>query len=272
MITNPRELLAKAQAKKCAVPAFNIDSLEMAQAVVSAAENTGKPIILQVTVETLEIWGWDLFVPILLGLLNSSSNPGALLLDHAKHFDAIAKALDYGFTGVMYDGSALPLEENITLSQNVVEYARKTGAFVEGEVGHVARDGEPSGWEHLTSIDEAETYWHKAGVDALAVAVGSKHGHYREAHHIRVDRLEEISSLIHAPLVLHGGSGMPESLFPQLLKSGIVKVNVGTELRRAWWTGLHGAGEVKPREALESARSAVTLRAEAILLVIGSYR
>lgn len=268
MITNPRRLLAEAQEKIVAVPAFNIDSLEMAQAVVNAAKRVERPIILQVTVETMDIWGWDFFVPILLNLLEVTPVQTALVLDHATRMISIKRALDAGFTGVMFDGSSLHLEENIALSNMVIEVARHTGAFVEGEVGHVARDGEPIQWEHLTSVDEAEAYWEKTKIDALAVAVGTKHGHYRDAQDIRIDRLEEIFQRIQIPLVLHGGSGMPTSLIPRLIKSGITKINVGTELRRAWWAGLRDAGEAKPREALESARRAVSERAEGILRLV----
>jgi fructose-bisphosphate aldolase class II len=260
MIGNPTQLIVDAKARGAAVAAFNVDSIDMAMGVIEAAQWLDTGFILQVTVETLDIWGWEFFSETVTRLISGPHIPIVLLLDHAKRVDDIRRAIDLGFPAVMFDGSALPLTENIAKTQEVVSYARAHGCFVEGEVGHVARDGEPAHWEHLTTIEEAKTYWDAAGVDALAVAVGSKHGHYRTPEDIHVDRVGEIFEVIHAPLVLHGGSGMPVELFSQLISRGIVKVNIGTELRRAWWSGIDGVEHAKPREALRAARAEVKAR------------
>ncbi|PSR21893.1 MAG: tagatose-bisphosphate aldolase [Sulfobacillus acidophilus] len=265
MIGNPHELIRDAQKRKAAVPAFNIDSIDMAMGVIEAGQWLDRGFIMQVTVETLDIWGWEFFSEAITHLISRAHVPIALLLDHAKRVDDIRRAIDLGYPAVMYDGSALPLTDNIATTREVVHYAREHGCFVEGEVGHVARDGEPAHWEHLTSVEEAQTYWEAAGVDALAVAVGSKHGHYRTPEDINVERVHEIFEVIQAPLVLHGGSGMPVELFSQLIRRGIAKVNIGTELRRAWWSGIDGAEHAKPREALRAARAHVKTRSIEIM-------
>lgn len=260
MTGDARQMLTVAKSHGQAVAALNIDSVEMAQGVIAAAELRQSPFILQVTVETLDIWGWEFFTDTLRHLIRQAVVPVVLLLDHAKEVGAIRRAIDLGFGAVMYDGSALSLTDNLAATQSVVRYARSRGVFVEGEVGHVARDGEPIEWEHLTSVDEAVTYWSEAGVDALAVAIGSKHGHYRSQEDIHVERVQEISQATSAPLVLHGGSGMPAVLFSALIEAGIAKVNIGTELRRAWWAGLGAETDKKPREALQAAREQVMQR------------
>jgi fructose/tagatose bisphosphate aldolase len=194
----------------------------------------------------------------------------ALLLDHAKHIPLITRAVDLGFQAVMYDGSALPLAENIANTQAVSGYARGRGCFVEGEVGHVARDGEPAEWEHLTAVDEALAYWNAVEIDALAVAVGSRHGHYRSAQDINVERVGAIYEAVAAPLVLHGGSGLPAELFHDVIHRGVAKVNIGTELRRVWWATMDASRAKKPREALLAAREAVAARATQIIrLTVG---
>lgn len=262
-----QQLVAWARSHGRAVPALNIDSIDMAMSVIAAADSTGTGFILQVTVETLDIWGWEFLTHTLSALIDNVEIPVALLLDHAKQVEFTRRAIDIGFDAVMFDGSALPLSENLVQTQEVVAYAQSHGTFVEGEVGHVARDGEPSEWEHLTTIEEAVTYWSAAGVDALAVAIGTRHGQYRRPEDIHVARVREIANATQAPLVLHGGSGMPSVLFSALIQAGIAKVNVGTGLRRAWWEGIDASRDAKPREALLEARYRVM---ERVGNVIGS--
>lgn len=261
-----KNLIGVARSKSCAVPAFNVDSVEMAMGVIEAAEQTDTGIILQVTAATLTIWGWEFALNTFNWLIDRVQIPITLMLDHATTFDDIKRAMDLGITAVMFDGSAMPLEDNIRLTKMVTAYAQQKGnCFVEGEVGHVARDGEPPEWEHLTSVKEAKAYWDATHVDALAVAVGSKHGHYRNVGDINVTRVGEISRTVDVPLVLHGGSGMPPELFPELLANGIAKVNVGTELRRVWWDAVALSRAEKPREALKRARHQIVLRSVEII-------
>lgn len=268
MLTSPKDLIHQARNKGGAVPALNIDSLEMAIGVIAAAEAQQINVLLQVTAETLNIWGWEVFSNALLFILRQARVNTGLILDHAKNVDDVKKAIDLGFSGVMFDGSALSLPENISLSIETVSYAKTGNCYVEGEVGHVARDGEPPAWEHLTTVEEAANYWNATGVDALAVAIGSKHGHYRTVSDIRVDRVQEICDKLGAPLVLHGGSGMPSDLFPILCSHGIAKVNIGTELRRVWWQAIENNCDRKPREALHAARMAIQKRVEHLITVV----
>ncbi len=268
MLGNPSDFIQHAAHHRTAVPAFNIDSLEMAKGVVEAAESMRRNVILQVTVETLDIWGWDVFSQSLLTLLKSCGAGVGLVLDHAKAPDSIERALQLGFPGVMYDGSARPVDYNIRVTRDVVQLARAYHAYVEGEVGHVARKGEPPEWEHLTSVAEAQEYWNATGVDALAVAVGNRHGEYRSVKDVHVDRLDEIAKTTQCPLVLHGGSGIPSELLDCMKSAGIRKVNIGTEFRRVWWHAITSSSHLKPREALDGAKNAIKGRAESLIAAI----
>ncbi|QSO51151.1 class II fructose-bisphosphate aldolase [Alicyclobacillus curvatus] len=261
MIGDIKQLLSQARSQISAVPAFNVDSVDMALAVIEAAEQSDTGIIIQVTADTLNIWGWQFLSRTLLSLAQDATIPVALMLDHAKRFEDIQRAIDLGFRAVMFDGSALPLSENIEATRSVVAYAYPLECFVEGEVGHVARAGEPPEWEHLTTVDEASEYVEATKVGALAVAVGSKHGEYRNPEDIKVERVHEIYAALRLPLVLHGGSGMPPQLLAPVIRGGITKINVGTELRHTWWDGIDQSHHAKPREALLTARFKVQKRA-----------
>lgn len=235
------------------VPAFNVDSVDMAVAVVKGAERRKSPFILQVTSATLDIWGWDSLAGWLLDILRRAAVPSALVLDHAGLSTHIDRAVGLGFSGVMYDGSALPIAENIRTTQALQNTMRDLPCYFEAEVGHVARDGEPPEWAHLTTVKEARDFVRATNIDALAVAVGTRHGSYRRPEDIRLDRLVEIAAAVNIPLVLHGGSGLPDPMFSQLSRGGIAKVNIGTALRTAWWTGVAESTDKKPRQALERA-------------------
>ncbi len=265
MKAHPGELVRTAWHEHRILPALNVDSWDMADGVLRAAESLHEPILLQVTADTLDIWGWAPLTQALQVLMDSVRVPVGLMLDHAKSVDLARRAFDLGFLGVMFDGSALPLAENIEHTVRVVHYAQQYRGFVEGEVGHVARDGEPPEWESLTTVEEAITFAQSTGVQALAVAVGSKHGHYRSAEDIHLERVKDIANAVERPLVLHGGSGVPASLVAQLRERGIAKMNIGTELRRVWWRGVETRKAAKPREALQEARAQVTARARELI-------
>lgn len=269
-LANPRHLIHHASISGTIVPAFNIDSPDMFLGVLDAVQENQVPAIIQVTADTLNLWGWESLSAWLLATINQTASDVALMLDHSTRLDDILRAINLGFTGVMFDGSARPLLENIQVTTTVIESALKQGCFVEGEVGHVARDGEPPHWEHLTTVAEALSYYEATRVDALAVAVGTKHGHYRTAEDLDFGRLQEIHAAVKAPLVLHGGSGLPIDVLGQLSSLGITKVNVGTALRREWWAAVSAHTHLKPREALMKARQAVRSRCQDIIGALGT--
>lgn len=250
-LVDARVLLEDAQRRGYAVPAFNVHFLDMIPSVVRAAEEASAPLILQVAPATATFTGWGELAAQALDAALRARIPVALHLDHASSLEAILTALRHGFTSVMADGSVLPDEENIAFTRRVVDLAHAVGVPVEGEIGHVSREGEP-GWETpeaaLTPPALAERFAGETGVDSLAVAIGTVHGFYRGRPHLDLERLEEIRRRVRLPLVLHGGSGLDAHLLRAAIAGGIAKVNVATELKASWARALRRALEESPDE------------------------
>jgi ketose-bisphosphate aldolase len=184
-------------------------------------------------------------------MVKSASNffnvPVCFHLDHATDFKFIKKAIDSGFSSVMYDGSVLPFNENATNTKEVVEYAHKKGVSVEAELGHVGNasvgsisetgaDVDPG--ESLTLPEEVSKFIDITGVDALAVAIGTAHGVYKKTPTLRIDRLDEIVAVCNKPLVLHGGSGTPTDQIQNAITHGITKINIYSDVLFALNQGL----------------------------------
>ncbi len=261
-LVNPSAMIRSAFRAGRAVPAFNVDSPDMMAAVVRAASPSKRAIMVQCTQETLAVWGARALVGWLRHLTDEQDLEVGLVLDHVKAVDPVSQALQAGFTGVMYDGSMLPVAENIAATQAVVALARSHHAYVEGEIGHVGRDGEPQEWEQLTDPAAAREFYAQTGVDALAIAIGTQHGHYRGPERIDLARLEATHRLDpDLPLVLHGGSGVPDAMLPDLARRGMAKMNFGNQLRRLWWAALQEATDTTPRVALARAMHAIELYA-----------
>lgn len=278
MLAETRELLEAARRGGYAVPAFNVHSLDMVPAVVRAAEEAGAPVILQVAPATAAFTGWEEVATQVRAAACRARVPVALHLDHAPALEPILRALHAGFTSLMADGSMLPDEENAAFTRRAVELGHAAGVPVEGEIGHVPRQGEP-GWERpeaaLTPPDLAERFAAETGVDSLAVAVGTVHGFYRGEPHIDLERLEAIRRRVPVPLVLHGGSGLPPELLGAAVVAGVAKVNVSTELKAAWARALRRAleeapAETDPRRLLAPALEAVRERVTAFIDALGA--
>ncbi len=160
--------------------------------------------------------------------------PISLMLDHGASFEQCIKAISYGFTDVMYDGSKLPLEENIKNTKDVVRAAHSVGVYVEAELGHVGRGSEYQSFGALrkgfTDPDTVEMFIKETNVDFLAIAIGTAHGIYQGDPQLDLDLLREIRSRVDVPLVLHGGSGCTEDQFRSAIRSGISKINIATDL------------------------------------------
>ncbi len=252
-LVNPRSLVEEAYKQGQAIGAFNVDSLDMAVGVVAGAEAVDQGAIIQVTVDTLNTWGWEWFAGALTRLLDTAHVDLGLHLDHAKHLADIQHAIGVGFTSVMFDGSTLAFNDNVRLTDEVVQVSRGQEVMVEAELGHVGRDGEPGEWEAVTDPETARHFLAATEVDMLAVAIGTRHGHQVGATHMRLDVLQAIHEHVGCPLVLHGSSGVPDSLLAQVVPMGIGKVNVGTELRRIWWQSVERSQGEKTRKALRLA-------------------
>ncbi|ERL04850.1 ketose-bisphosphate aldolase [Mitsuokella sp. oral taxon 131] len=213
-----------------AVGAFNVSDMEMAMGAIRAAEEMRAPLILQIAEGRLRYSPLDLLGPVMLAAAKRCRMPTAVHLDHGGTMETIRLALDLGFTSVMFDGSKYPLDENIARTKEVVKLARSYGADVEAEIGRVGgAEGDYKSVDVLvTSVDEAVRFAEETGVDALAVAIGTAHGNYREKPNLRIDRLKEIHAATKTRLVLHGGTGLTEQDFRTCLANGIDKINIAT--------------------------------------------
>ena len=225
-----KKLLDYAEENSIAVGAFSVGNMEMVMGAVRAAEELNTPIILQIAEVRLKNSPLELMGPMMLAAAKNSSVDIAVHLDHGLKFETVQKALELGFTSVMFDGSLLPLEENIEQVHAVVAEAYKYGATVEAELGVVGgNEGEGKKHEILcTRPEDAVTFCRETGVDALAVAIGNAHGNYPVLPELRFDVLEQIHSAVGVPLVLHGGTGISDEQFRHSIKLGVRKINIAT--------------------------------------------
>lgn len=232
------DMLNKAKEEGYAVGQFNINNLEWTQAVLTAAKENNSPIILGVSEGAAKYMGGAKVVSAMVNALMETMDitvPVALHLDHGSSFDTCKEAIDAGFSSVMIDGSHHPIEDNIAMTKQVVEYAHEHGASVEGEVGTVGgeEDGVVGGVSYA-DLAECVRIVQEAKVDALAAALGSVHGTYDGEPQLGFKEMEEISEATGTPLVLHGGSGIPEHQVKKAISFGHAKINVNTELQQQW--------------------------------------
>ena len=229
MLVNLNEILKKARKERYAVGLFNTTDTDMLQAAIEAAEELSSPVIVG-TAEVLLPYGeLKLIAPSVVAAAKRAKVPVAVHYDHGLTYERCVEALKLGFSSVMFDGSVKPYAENIAETREIVKLAHAMGATVEGEIGHVgdAAEGLSSMY---TTAEEAKAYADAAGVDALAVAIGSAHGVYKKKPMLNIARLKEIAAAVDLPLVLHGGSGLSDDDFAQSIAGGIAKVNVFTDL------------------------------------------
>ena len=212
------------------IPAFNVGSLEMIRGAIRAAEELNKPIIIQIAERLLKYSPLEYIGPAMVNAAKEAKVDVAVNMDHSSSFDVIERALELGFTSVMYDGSTDPYEDNVSGTRRAYELARRYGASVEGELGLVggSEDGLSDHGIKCTNPDLAHDFCEKTGVSALAVAIGNAHGDYPVAPELAFDILEEINHKAGKPLVLHGGSGLTDDDFRKAVSLGIAKINIGT--------------------------------------------
>lgn len=225
-----KELLLQAKEENRAVGAFSVGNLEMVKGAVKAAEDLNTPIILQIAEVRLPHSPLALMGPMMVEAAKKSSVPIAVHLDHGKSLEVLSQALAYGFTSIMMDGSTLPFEENIEMTLQAVELAKKYGATVEAELGLVggSEDGKTDEGIRCTNPQDAKVFIERTGVDALAVAIGNAHGNYPVAPRLAFDVLEAIDNITSVPLVLHGGTGITPEDFRKAISLGIRKINIAT--------------------------------------------
>ena len=226
-------MLAQAKKDGKGVPAFNIHALEVVPMMARTAAEKNCPVILQVSVSTAKYIGFRLLSLVVKDVAGELDIPVALHLDHASKLEDIEGALQGGFSSVMYDGSRLPLDENIANTQKAVRLARDAGASIEAELGIVGRGKIIESYPY-TDPEDAVQFVKETGVDALAVGIGTHHGQYKAKTNINLDVLAAIHEKVDTPLVLHGGTGVREDDVRTCIRLGMLKLNFGTELNVSW--------------------------------------
>lgn len=274
MLTTLKNVLTKANRGKYAVGAFNINNLEILQAIVSAAVDEQSPVIISTSEGAIDYAGMDELAALVHLAAKKNKIPLVMHLDHGKNYDLVVEAIKSGhYTSVMYDGSSLEFSQNIKTTKRIVKMAHARGISVEAELGAIAgiedfvsvseRDA------HLTNPEQAEEFVKQTGCDALAVAIGTSHGAYKFTGDSKLDikRLAEIKKRVNIPLVLHGASGIPAAIKKQCIAhgceiakakgvsdssirravgNGINKVNIDTDLRIAFDAGVRKFLKEKP--------------------------
>jgi fructose-bisphosphate aldolase class II len=235
MLLNLKDILEYAKSNQSAIGSFNVYNVESIQAVVQAALAAKQPVIISFGEAYTSHAPIEVIAEIVKIYCIKSDMPFCLHLDHSKELATIMKAIRAGFTSIMYDGSALPLNENIERSRKVVELAHLVGVSVEGELGYMNNeDGtSPDGLclaEGYTTVVAAKEYTEQSGVDALAIAIGNAHGIYKGIPTLDFQRLEEIKRNIKVPIVLHGSSGIPATSLRKAIALGVRKININTEV------------------------------------------
>jgi tagatose 1,6-diphosphate aldolase GatY/KbaY len=272
-----REMLLNAQAGKYAVGAFNIENMEMAQAVIAAAEKMHAPVMLATTSSTARYAPPAVFYAIVRVLADAATVPVALHLDHGDSPESAQAALDNGYSSVMIDASKLAFDDNIATVRRVVAAARPFNVPVEAELGKVGgkEDEHEEKDPGYTDPEQARIYVEATGIDSLAVAIGTAHGVYKVAPRLDVDRLTAIRQVVSIPLVLHGSSGLSDEAVRECVARGICKVNFATELRQAFTGGLRAALAANldgfdPKLFLKPAREAVQALVSERIIVCGT--
>lgn len=240
-LVTTKELLLDAQEKGYAVGAFNVENMEMVQAVAAAAEELKSPVIMQTTPSTVKYADLDFFYANVKAAAEKVSVPVVMHLDHGSSFELAMQAYRAGYTSIMIDGSHGTWEENVAISRAVADACHPAGIPVEAELGKVGGkedDLEAGEGNPYTDPEEAARFVELTRVDSLAVAVGTAHGVYTGIPKLDLDRLCEIRKRVSVPLVLHGTSGVPDETVRECIKRGICKVNYATDLRIAFTKGL----------------------------------
>ena len=234
MLVTLREVLKDAQEKKYGVGLFNTVNLEMAKGVLAAAEELKSPVIIGTAEVLLPYASLEELAYFLVPMAKKASVPVVLHYDHGLTDKKIVEAMRLGFSSIMYDCSTDTYENNIARVAQMVKIADMFGASVEGELGHVGANDESAGDDSIyTEPEQARDFAQRTGVDALAVAIGTTHGAYKEKPRLDIGRLAEISRAVPVPLVLHGGSGLSDEDFKNCVANGISKINIFTDINCA---------------------------------------
>ncbi len=237
-IVTGRELLTDARGRRYAVPAFNTNNLEYLQSILEAAGELSSPVIVSAAKSEIDYMNGPTFVAMVRTLAARFPVPVAIHLDHGPSYEEAVRCINYGFTSVMYDGSRLPLEQNIAITKKVVEAAHACGISVEGEIGVIGQAADSHEGSKadamLASPVDCERFVAETAVDFFAAAIGNAHGLYIGKPKLDFDRLTEIARRTRVPLVLHGGTGIPVEDIRKAISISVAKINFSTIMRQGF--------------------------------------
>lgn len=248
-----KSVIDESRGKGYAIGSFNFNGIEDARGIIEAAEEKNSPVILMASMSAVKYFGGvKPCAYFIKALAEDSPAPIVLHVDHCDDPQMLKDCVDYGFTSVMIDGSAKSFEENIAVTARTVEYAKKFGVSVEGELGRLGGREENVDVSdrnaNMTDPNAVEEFVARTGVDALAISIGNAHGFYKGTPKLDFDRIVAIRKLVDCGLVLHGGTGIPEPDFVRAVECGMNKINVGTELKYACSQTARACMAAKPNE------------------------
>ena len=237
MLVSLKEIIDLAEKGNFAIPAFNVYNTETVMGVVKAAEELRAPVILQVYPRLLNEEVGYYLCPAIVAAARKATVPVCFHLDHGPSELEVQKALRWGATGIMYDGSVHPIDKNIENTKHIVDICASVDVSVEGELGHIGSVNDDA-MDDFTDPAEAAEFVRKTGVCCLAVLIGNAHGHYKKEPKLDIERVKAIREATGGtPLVLHGGSGIPDDQVKAAIKAGIRKMNIGTDVCCAFADG-----------------------------------
>ena len=236
MLVNLKQIIDMAEKGGFCIPAFNVYNMESAMGVINAAEEAKAPVILQIYPRLINEDVGFYLSHVLVAAARKASVPVCYHLDHGPSEIEVQRALRTGATGIMYDGSVHPFEENIARTKHIVDICSAVGVPVEGELGHIGSVNDEV-MDEFTDPDAAAEFVKETGVCCLAVLIGNAHGHYKKPPCLDIDRVKAIREKAGIPLVLHGGSGIPDEQVKAAIKAGVRKMNIGTDVCCAFADG-----------------------------------
>lgn len=225
-----QEKLKEYQRDQKAILATNFYNLETLQGILIAASKCHVPVILQLTRSSIEYMGLKEAVCLARKSMDTFEVEGWIHLDHGNSYELVKNCLKEGFDSVMIDASHKPFDENVKITRQIVEEAKKYNANVEAELGYIAKLGQDQSGTY-TTVEEVLEFVRQTGIDALAIAIGSAHGFYKSVPYLNIERLKEIHAAVNTILVLHGSSGIPNHMLREAVRNGITKVNLATEIK-----------------------------------------
>lgn len=274
MIVNIKEMITKAKEEKYAIPHFNINNLEWTRYILEVCEQMKSPVILGVSEGASKyIGGYNTVVNIIKGLILdlNITIPVCIHLDHGSSIDSCINAIDAGFTSVMIDASKYSLEENINITKQVMDYAKRNDVTVEAEIGHIG------GNENIAyaEVNDVIKLVKETNIDLVAPALGSVHGLYKGEPKLDFEKMKEISEKTKLPLVLHGGTGIYDEQIKKAIECGICKININTDLQIVWANAVKkylqdNINIYDPRKIIGAGKNAMQEKIKEKIILFGS--